>query len=82
MRGAIMPRYYFHVYDGRSIPDEDGVTLAGADDARAKAITAAAEALWDLGPRFWSHPDWRMHVTDEEGATVCDLRLSNQPGSD
>jgi hypothetical protein len=77
-----MPRYFFHVQDGRDIPDEDGVTMAGADEARAQAITAAAEALKDLGPGFWQHPEWQMHVTDEQGATVCDLRLSNQPGPD
>jgi hypothetical protein len=53
--------------------------LASADEARALAITASAEALRDLGARFWTHPDWRTHVTDEEGATVCDLRLRNQP---
>lgn len=77
-----MPRYFFHVHDGRDLPDEDGVTLSGIEDARAKAITAAAEALKDLGPRFWGHPDWRMRVTDEQGAIVCELRLSNRPGTE
>jgi hypothetical protein len=75
-----MPRYFFHVHDGQDLPDEDGIILAGADEARAQAIIAAGEALKDLGPKFWSHPDGQMHVTDEQGATVCDLRLSNQPG--
>ena len=77
-----MPHYYFHVHDGRDLPDEDGIDLSGDKEARAQAVTAAAEALKDLGAMFWDHPAWRMHVTDERGATVCDLRVSNQPGPD
>ena len=74
-----MPRYFFHVHDDRDIPDKDGIVLASAEDARAQAITASAEALRDLSDRFWHHPEWHMHVTDEQGATVCDLCLSNRP---
>ena len=70
-----MPRYFFHVQDGRDIPDKEGTILSGIDEARAKAVTASAEALKDLGARFWNHPDWRMHVADEKGATVCRLRF-------
>ncbi|WP_210526685.1 DUF6894 family protein [Rubellimicrobium arenae] len=77
-----MPRYFFHVHDGRDIPDEIGITLSGPGDARAQAIIAVAEALKDLGPMFWQHPDWQMHVIDDEGTTVCDLRLSNRPAPD
>lgn len=77
-----MPQYYFHVHDGREIPDEDGITLAGDEAARVQAIAAAADALRDLGERFWYHPEWRLHVIDQQGATVCDLRLIDQPGLD
>jgi hypothetical protein len=66
-----MPRYSFHIHDGQEMPDRDGIVLVGEEDADAHAIVAAGEALKDLGPR-------RMHVTDEQGATVCDLRLSNR----
>ncbi len=74
-----MPRYFFHVHDGRDIPDEEGIILAGDDDARAQAVIATSEAVRDLGPRFWQYPNWRMHVTDEQGVTICNLCLSNQP---
>ena len=77
-----MPRYYFHVHDGRDVPDDEGIALAGPEDARAQAVVAAGEALKDLGAMYWQHADWRMHVTDEQGATVCCLRLSNQPRPD
>ncbi len=77
-----MPRFFFHTQDGQDWTDEVGTTLAGVDEARALAITASAEALRDLGAKFWGHPDWRMHVTDEQGATVCDLHFRNQSGAD
>ncbi len=80
MPRCIVPRYFFHVQDGQDRPDRCGTPLAGVDDARAAAIVAAGEALKDLGARFWTHAQWRMHVTDEQGATVCELRLSDQPG--
>ena len=43
-----MPRYFFHVDDGRDIPDQEGVELAGPDEARAQAVIACGEALKDL----------------------------------
>lgn len=76
-----MPHYFFHVHDGRNIPDRNGVTLAGPDEARHHAITAATEALKDLGAQFWHHPHWQMHVIDEKGITVCDLRFSDRAGA-
>jgi hypothetical protein len=39
-------------------------------------VIASGALLRDLGARFWKDADWRMHVTDEQGGTVCDLRFS------
>jgi hypothetical protein len=75
-----MPRYFFHVQDGQDLPDEGGTSFTGVEGARAAAVIAAGEALKELGARFWRHAHWRMHVTDEQGATVCDLRFSNRLG--
>ena len=33
-----MPRYFFHVIDGKDLPDHEGTVLANADEARAEAI--------------------------------------------
>ena len=71
-----MPRYFFHVHDGNAVPDDDGVELSGAEEARAQAVLAAGEALRDTAQRFWRHPEWSMHVVDESGETVCRLRFS------
>ena len=71
-----MPRYFFHVHDSISIPDDEGVELRDADDARNQAVVAAGEALRDAGRKFWNSGEWTMHVVDEAGETVCRLRFS------
>jgi hypothetical protein len=70
-----MPRYFFHVRDHREMLDRDGIELPGPEEARAQAVVASAEAIKDLGRRFWNSGDWQMTVTDETGATVCVLRF-------
>lgn len=47
-----MPRYFFHVREGRDIPDTEGTELSGPEEARKQAVTAAAEALKDLDGGF------------------------------
>jgi len=69
----MMARYFFHVRDSAEILDRDGVECPGIEEARAVAVKAAADALRDLGAKFWNAPEWRMWVTDESGATVCSL---------
>ena len=71
-----MPRYYFHVKDSRESIDRDGVELPGIDEARTQAVIAAGEALKDLDGEFWKSAGWRMWVTDESGATVCELSFA------
>ena len=71
-----MPRYFFHVQDGHAMPDDTGTVCAGPVEARTEAVIASGALLRDLGARFWPQADWRMHVVDEKGGTVCDLRIS------
>jgi hypothetical protein len=65
--------------DSAEFIDDEGFELAGPDEARALAVINAGEALRDLGPKFWTAPEWRMWVTDESGATVCALSFSARP---
>ena len=71
-----MARYFFHFQDGESLPDEDGVELRDEYDAREQAVVAAGEALRDKGGKYWDLGEWAMHVVDDNGETVCRLRLS------
>jgi len=73
-----MPRYFFHVQDGKDIPDRDGVELSGPGEALENAVTACGEALKDLDGAFWESEEWTMRVTDEAGATVCELKFSGK----
>ncbi|WP_046348069.1 DUF6894 family protein [Sphingomonas changbaiensis] len=45
-----MPRYFFHIVDGRTVRDEEGQECPGLDEARAEAVASARsimrEALW------------------------------------
>ena len=71
-----MPRYFFHLKDGSTHMDNDGVELSGHDEARTQAIVNSGEVLRDLGAKFWTSDEWRLWVTDESGETVCALRFS------
>lgn len=71
-----MPRYFFHVEDGKDIPDEDGVVLSGPDEACNQAVIVCGEMLRELGGDFWNGEDWIMRVTDDQGAPVCELKFS------
>ena len=76
-----MPPYFFNVQDRHDLPDETGTIYADPAEARAEAVGAAGALLRDLGARFWPDADWRMHVTDEQGGTVCDLRFTGTTGA-
>ena len=49
-----MPRYFFHVIDGKEMLDTVGTVLAGEAEARAEAIVVSGEMLKDLGGAFWT----------------------------
>lgn len=61
---APMPRYFFHVHDGGSVPDDLGLNLPDIDAARAAAIELSREILRSehVGP-FEDHPSWRIEVS-------------------
>ncbi|HEX8164896.1 MAG TPA: hypothetical protein VF601_03815 [Beijerinckiaceae bacterium] len=70
-----MPRYFFHVHDGRDIPDKEGVELSGPEEARNQAVTACDEALKDLDGEFWESSIWTMTVEDWQSHVVCELKF-------
>jgi hypothetical protein len=40
-----VPRYFFHIHDGKNIRDTDGIELAGVAEARNQAIATAGEVI-------------------------------------
>jgi hypothetical protein len=71
-----MPRYFFHVIDGRSIIDRDGTEFPNLRHARAEAIRLAGAILRDEGDTFWDGTEWQMNVTDVSGQSVLKLNFS------
>jgi hypothetical protein len=71
-----VPRYFFHIQDGKDIPDREGIVLAGLAEARNQAIVAAGEMIRSDGHTVWNGSAWRMDVTDEAGNSVFTLRFS------
>jgi hypothetical protein len=71
-----MPRYFFHVIDGRSIIDNEGTEFPNLRYARAEAIRLAGAILRDEGDTFWNGTEWHMNVTDASGQSVLKLNFS------
>jgi hypothetical protein len=76
-----MPRYFFNVKDGQDLPDHEGTVLADPAAARLVAVFTAGEMIRAHAGQFWQEAEWQMHVTDEQGAKVCDLRFSGTAGA-
>jgi hypothetical protein len=66
-----MPRYFFNVRNGGTVPDAEGVELASVDAAKTEARRISA-----LFKRNTSDaPPASIVVTDETGATVFTLTI-------
>ncbi len=65
-----MPRYFFHVIDGREIIDSVRTVLPSLGQARAEAIRTAGAILRDEGDEFWNGTEWHMNLTDAAGQSV------------
>src|SRR5918993_3899589 len=76
----LMPRYFFHVIDGRDIIDHDGTEFPNLRTARAEAIRLAGAILRDEGDAFWKGEEWQLNVTDLSGQSVLKLRFSDDQG--
>jgi len=59
-------RYFFHFDDGVPNNDLDGIEFPNLD---------AVKRELHAGLRFWSNPDLRVRVTDEEGRLVLSVSI-------
>lgn len=71
-----MPRYFFHVIDGKSDRDGIGTEFADLYAAQDQAVRAAGEAIRDLGGQLFDHSHWKMEVNDDAGKMLFTLTLS------
>ena len=65
-----LPRYFFHIVDGRTVRDEEGQDFPGLEEARAEAIGGARsikrEAHWEGRLPL----NERIEVADENGTVL------------
>jgi hypothetical protein len=60
-----MPRYFFHVIDGRAVIDTEGTEYPDLQQARLAAVQTAGRIIELEGPEAWHNNAWRMSVADE-----------------
>ena len=70
-----MPRYFFHVIDGRAHIDTEGTEYPNIEKARLAAVETAGSIIKAEGTAAWSNNKWSMTVADEEGR-LCILSIS------
>jgi hypothetical protein len=75
-RSDDMPRYFFHMMDGRATIDTTGLYLENEGLARFEAVRAAGEMLADDEMSIWLGNEWIMSVVDEAGIVLFKLKIS------
>ena len=70
-----MPRYFFHIFNGKAILDDVGVELPDLDAVRREAIRASGQMLSEDG-HIWSGEAWRMIVADSARTIVFSTSFS------
>lgn len=68
-----MPRFFFHVHDGASFPDEEGTELADWREAQFEAIRVSGAVIADNARTLKLGEDWMMEVTNEAGLVLFRL---------
>ena len=59
-------RYYFHVKDGRTAFDDEGMELPDIAAVKEEALLSSADLIKaGVGPRFWTGEPWTIFVTDQ-----------------
>ena len=65
-----MPRFFFHIRDGESIEDPDGMYLPDTRTARLEAVRSAREIMaGDVRRGRLALSSW-IEVTDEHGEAI------------
>lgn len=78
-----MPMFYFHLYDGVSLLDDEGTDLIDIPAARDHAAGVARELTFKstgMMEQAWSN--WTMRVHDNQGIELFALAMSDfEPGN-
>ena len=65
-----MPRFFFHLRDGETAEDPDGIFLPNAAMARLEAIRSARDIMAEDVRQGRLSLSFRIEVTDENGQPI------------
>jgi hypothetical protein len=68
--------YYFHVHDGMSYPDINGVELGSTAEAKTMALSFVGELTKLYADRIIRGQHLIIDVADEQQQVVCTLQLN------
>ena len=74
-----MSLFFFHVRDGSTTFDGDGVEFPDVEAARREAIVACGKLLREVPAAIWNGDSVRLWVTDQpdgQGNTLYSLNIS------
>ena len=68
-----MPKYYFHVIDGKALIDGEGTNLKGDDEAREHAVEISTSLLKGMLKAWPSELGWKVLVVDASRTVIATL---------
>jgi hypothetical protein len=71
-----MARYFFHLRNGDSYADAEGMEFADLQACRVEAARMLSGILRDRASEFWDKQSLKLMVTDEKGLILFVLALS------
>jgi hypothetical protein len=72
-----MPRFFFHLHDDLTVPDEDGRELADLEAAKACGIEEARNVAADQVRDGKLDLNHRIDVADEQSVVVHTIRFAD-----
>lgn len=78
-----MSQFYFHVHDGRTLLDIEGVSLPDTASALRAAVKLAGRIIETEAHKVARSEEWRMEVADESGLILFrfDFLITHAPAS-
>lgn len=70
-----MPRYFFHIEDGLTTRDEEGIELKDVSVAKCEAVKLAGQMICDSAGSFWDRQEWKQTATNEGELTLFCLHF-------
>jgi hypothetical protein len=75
---ALMPRYYFHLTNGRDVlSNHKGVDLPGNAAARTDAVALARNLQGGAAMPGWEWTGWFVAIVDQHGKKIDEVPIAD-----